>query len=383
MSSTGYGVHPTIYKDLSDSQLHGMYRQSVWSGMGEHERQQLLQETVNREALSQGQIGACEVRFANLSNGVSGEQSGNVISLNREMFVNDRQIANTSYGPVTREYVTSNANALETALHENQHAWQNQCISGEIQGDPKLTNEYRANDFTVSRVGLPDGTEKLGSQYLTGEYSYDLYYFQSTERDAYRFSQARATEIIQEVEQQYGTDFTFEEYRNELIQSGYQARLEAANQKYGTDQFEQEVNKTLANQYYGKIFDVDPQIEGAVKLEMVASYENSYNSNMQKSGEGIADYKPVTIEEYKSTLNNTLNGFYTHSLNDPSISNEEAIAQTSQVAENSLIAVEEFEADSQAEAAAGESASASIGSDVGEGFDGGEDGGEGLDGGME
>ena len=103
MSENGYGEHPTMYGSLTDAQLYGMYRQSVWSGMGEHERQQLLQESVNRAAQERGEHGACEVRFADLDDGVSGEQRGSLILVNREMFVNDRQVSHTeNYGTITR-----------------------------------------------------------------------------------------------------------------------------------------------------------------------------------------------------------------------------------------------------------------------------------------
>lgn len=374
MSNSGYGVHTTIYSELSDAQLYSMYRQSCWSKLGENERQNLLQETVNREALSKGEIGACKVRFSDLPNGVSGEQSGNEIRLNRDMFVNDRMVADTSYGTVTREYATSNVNALETVLHENEHAWQNQCISGEIQGNPQLTYEYRSNDFTTSKVVMSDGTERTGSHYMRGETAYDLYYFQSTERDAHRFSQARTIEIIDSVERQSGKDSTFSEYRSELNQRGYQAMLQASNQKYGTENFEQEVNRTLMNQYYGTKYDVNQKVENAVKAEMAASYDNMYITNQQHNNNGLSGYQPMTVDEYKSTIHDQVNAFYTHETNEPSVGQEEAVAETSQMAENQFNAIEEFEAQSQYEASSGEDTSASLSS---------EECGEDVDGGME
>lgn len=374
MSNSGYGVHKTIYSELSDAQLYGMYRQSNWSKLGENERQNLLQETVNREALAKGEIGACRVCFSDLPNGVSGEQSGNEIRLNRDMFVNDRMVADTSYGTVTREYTTSNANALETVLHENEHAWQNQCISGEIQGNPQLTYEYRSNDFTTSKVVMSDGTERIGSHYMSGETAYDLYYFQSTERDAHQFSQARTMEIIDSVERQSGKDSAFSEYRSELNQMGYQAMLKASNQKYGTENFEQEVNRTLMNQYYGTEYDVNPKVENAVKAEMAASYDNLYITNQQNNNKGLSDYQPMTADEYKSTLHNPVNAFYTHEMNEPSVGREEAVDGASQTAENQFNAIEESEAQGQDDASPSEEASESLSS---------EEGGEDVDGGME
>lgn len=49
-----YGVHPTQYGNLSNDQLYSMYRESVYSKLGESEKLDLLQETVNRAALEKG-----------------------------------------------------------------------------------------------------------------------------------------------------------------------------------------------------------------------------------------------------------------------------------------------------------------------------------------
>ncbi len=57
--------------------------------LGEGNRQQLLQETVNRSASAKGELGACEVRFSNLDSSTLGVQNGNTIEMNRSVFVND------------------------------------------------------------------------------------------------------------------------------------------------------------------------------------------------------------------------------------------------------------------------------------------------------
>ena len=67
-----YGVHPTRYGNLSNDQLYAMFRESTYSKLGESEKLDLLQETVNRDALANGEIGAPEVRFEDLPANVSG-----------------------------------------------------------------------------------------------------------------------------------------------------------------------------------------------------------------------------------------------------------------------------------------------------------------------
>ena len=55
------------------------------------------------------------------------------------------------------------------------------------------------------------------------------------------------------------------------------------------------------------------------------------------------DYKPVTLEEYNQTLRDSVNAYYTHAMNDPSMSKEEAIQSTGEMAEKYLGAVQEFQ----------------------------------------
>ena len=44
----------TMYSSLSDSDLYAMYRHDSWATLDESQRHDLLQETVNREAIADG-----------------------------------------------------------------------------------------------------------------------------------------------------------------------------------------------------------------------------------------------------------------------------------------------------------------------------------------
>lgn len=86
-----YGVHPTRYGNLNNEQLYSMFRESSYSKLDESEKLDLLQETVNRDSLERGEIGAPEVRFADLPANESGNASNGVINVNRNMAVNGVQ----------------------------------------------------------------------------------------------------------------------------------------------------------------------------------------------------------------------------------------------------------------------------------------------------
>ena len=55
------------------------------------------------------------------------------------------------------------------------------------------------------------------------------------------------------------------------------------------------------------------------------------------------EYKPVFLEEYNQTLRDSVNAYYTHEMNDPNMSNEDALKSTGEMAEQYLDAVQEFQ----------------------------------------
>ena len=55
------------------------------------------------------------------------------------------------------------------------------------------------------------------------------------------------------------------------------------------------------------------------------------------------EYKPVSLEKYNQTLRDSVNEYYTHAMNDPNMSNEDALKSTGEMAEQYLDAVQEFQ----------------------------------------
>ena len=316
----GYGTHPTIYASYTNEELFAAYRASSWFGLDEHHRQQLLQETANRAAAVRGELGACEVRFADLQSGTLGQQSGNLIELNRSVFAQD-SYTHTYNGRTISEFAQdSNFRALETVLHEDIHAWQNQCVEGVIStGNPALVEQYASNNFTLSYVPDENGGTRLGSHYLNGvteKSGYYLYYFQSTERDAHQYAEKETVRILHGLESRYGEDSSMTAYLKHLEVNGFDVTSREAQQLFGVKDFEQEVNKVLYNQYYGANLPVDPSVEQAVQKEMAASYALQYNLDMKLgSGQSAgADNPPgaVSIEAYNSSVGGGETALYTH-----------------------------------------------------------------------
>lgn len=391
-----YGVHPTRYGNLSNDQLYAMFRESTYSKLGESEKLELLQETVNRDALEKGEVGAPEVRFADLPANESGNAANGVINVNRDMAVNGMQ--SFEYNGQTIQHLISdyNVQSLNTVLHENTHCFQDQIIDGTITiEDAQKTAEYQANSFTSSAV-LQNGRYQLGSQYLTGETAngYYCYYFQSTERDAFLGAEERTAAILSGLTEKYGTEPSFEAYAKSVESTGYHATEREAIERFQNPNFERDLNQTLQNQYFGTNVPVDKNTEAAVKAEMVATYKSlqpqiTQANNLSAKEDTKMSFdpnKPVSLEEYNATLRDSVNAYYEHAMNDPTMSKEEAIKSTAEMSEKYMNAVQEFQESQGMQTTAGDTA---VDSGVSEGGIGDDDSsgvdndGDGVDDGMD
>lgn len=348
-----YGVHPTRYGNLSNDQLYAMFRESTYSKLEENEKLDLLQETVNRDALEKGEVGAPEVRFADLPANESGNAANGVINVNRNMAVNGTQ--SFEYNGQTIEHSISdyNVQSLNTVLHENTHCFQDQIIDGTITiEDAQKTAEYQANSFTSSAV-LQDGRYQLGSQYLIGETAngYYCYYFQSTERDAFLGAEERTAAILRGLTEKYGTEPSFEAYAKSVESTGYHATEREAIERFQNPNFVRDLNQTLQNQYFGTNVPVDKNTEAAVKAEMIATHKSLQQQITQVNNLSAKEdtkmsfdsNKLVSLEEYNAALRNSVNAYYEHAINDPTMSKEEAIKSTAEMSEKYIDAVQEFQ----------------------------------------
>lgn len=127
-----YKIHSTRYKDLSDDHLYSMYRESNYSKLKEDEKLDLVQETVNRDALERGEISAPEVRFVDLPVNESGNSIDGIININRDMAVYGVQNYEYKGKNIHHDIADYNMQTLNTAIHENVHCFQEQVIDGTI-----------------------------------------------------------------------------------------------------------------------------------------------------------------------------------------------------------------------------------------------------------
>ena len=314
MAVADYGSHPTSLFGLSDEQLYAMYRASSWSKLDNDQRLELMQETVNRAAAAHGEIGAQQVTFkqyTTIEQTPSGPQivpdtmtiaqnGRGGITVNSNLYTHGKDLT-----PWGTQDPAAGLNVLESLLHENEHAYQDQVIAGVIQAqDPAAARQYKANDFTNGMIAMEDGSLQPGSQYImadTTSYQHDnyyLYYLSSTERDAFRFSQEKTlgiakdqqAEILEEINelmaknpdhymetQEYqalrGDYYGAAAYITGQEQSGYDAMLQSAQEAYQDPNIEQDINAVLTNHFYNEQTKVPAHVEKAVNEAMVLSYQ--------------------------------------------------------------------------------------------------------------
>lgn len=302
-----YGTHPTRYGNLSNEDLYSMYRESTFTKLSDEQKLDLLQETVNRDAEERGMVGAPQVTFENFSPSVGGQARNGVVQINQEMVLNGTQTFTRNGQTQVNQLSDANIQAFNSVIHENIHSWQEQIIDGTITiDDAQKTAEYQANDFTETAV-LQNGSYKMGSQYLTGKTSRLCYYFQSTERDAYKGAEEKTASLLQALTEKFGTEKSFQAYEKSVACNGYAATEKRANEFYQNNNFEKDLNQVLMNHYYGTKTQVDAKTENAVKTEMISSYKeiNSglKNSNsMEEKGMGL--HGPVSLESYNQSIEN-------------------------------------------------------------------------------
>lgn len=337
----------TMFSCFSQDQLEEMFLARNWAKLDESERLDLLQEVANRECSNLGDKFVCHVSFDDLPHETSGVQYGaNNIRLSRENFVFDKMYSEYNGRPVMQTLNDSNFRAYETIQHEFQHVYQNMVTNGVIEADDRTRMVYESNGYTVTELyGFP------ASQYMQGHTSNKLYYLNPTELDAYKTSQDKTNILKASLREKYGTDLSMIEYENTIEKGGYEAELQRCRNYFKDPNIDKTVETILVCKYNGiPCNNVDKKLELMVEKEMLITQDyidhpEKYEGDGKKMSE-INDWKDLHVsrEEYDSQLRDSVNAFYEHQMNDPSVSQEEAISTTAEMAENYQISMEEFDA---------------------------------------
>lgn len=102
--------------------------------------------------------------------------------------------------------------------------------------------------------------------------------------------------ILNNIIEKCGTEPSFEAYKKSVEITGYHATERVAIERFQNLNFERGLNQTLMNQYFGMNVLVAPNIENAVKAEMIATYQGLHQQ--------IAQTNNLTIkEDTKMTFN--------------------------------------------------------------------------------
>lgn len=277
-----YGNHPTQYANQPDDLFYQNFRSTHWRSLDSAAREELLQEAVNRSAQLNGEIGSCKVSFSDALDGATeAVQYGDRID-----------VSLSHYGAACDQNADSGWKALETVLHEDRHAWQNQVVAGVIDNaSPEQKRLFEANQGSPVVIGVKDGRLEIGNTYLCNArdaMEYDLYLAQPTEADAYRVSEARTdaicarqTALIEQELRVHPTQALSDDlygavtYRTDLQSRCFNANMAQASSDWGVDDLEKEVNTALTNLYEHENEPVNPLVKQGVRQAAVHEFQLS------------------------------------------------------------------------------------------------------------
>lgn len=310
-----YTSHPTHYAALTDDQLYMGFRPSTWEKLTDDTRLNLMQEVVNRSARAHGEIGSCKVIWdLSLSKGTMGEQENGIIRINPDYYSSEACFAPPN---MTKGDNCQSWSALETVLHEDEHAFQEQAIDGTIpMEDEVLLKQYRANAFDVVSVECGALGKKPGLQYIRSDIGRDdrdyfAYRLQATERDAHRFSQEKVSAIIERQQALSHSDLgrsseaaamddrAADKFRGYLTANSHENICRQANEAFFTENFEHDLNAALVNSRFGESTTLaDPSLQGAIHSAM----NQSYQRQQEAIGTHQAETKGHTVDGLETPL---------------------------------------------------------------------------------
>ena len=263
----------TKYEAYSENELYGLFcSQNVFSTLTEGEKQQALQEVVNRQCMMDGIKEPFEVRLETLEGNTSGVflDSERVIVLNKELVCNQQyvthvELENGEFDVQAETVQASNLHSLRAVYHEYRHGWQINGTSYEQR------RGFEANMHAASPVA--ECTAR-GHQYIDASVDSILYHLQPRELDAFRFSEQKVEAIIKAMP----FDQSYVAYQDWSAECGYEKQLINATKYFGVpaDELVHSIENTLVNAYYGMNYAVDPKIKAFVEAQMVVT-QNYYD----------------------------------------------------------------------------------------------------------
>jgi len=286
-----YDNHPTGFSHLSNDEFFAKFLPSSWDNCDNAVRQELLQEAVNRSAAINNEQGSCKVTLDQMDYNVMGGQCADRIRMNSNYFGQENQ------GTYLQEtYGAPGMKALETALHEDRHAYQSQVVSGAIPTDnPEQKAAFANNQIEKVLIPMEKNSQEtiIGSTYLNASGSvtngYSLYLAQPVEADARRVSEHRVAEIVKSQSEILQSKLTADTLTSEercclendlkelksfsikLEQRCFENQMKLASEEFGVDDLEKEVSNALCNMRNQMTLPVDPNVSKSVETMSVFS----------------------------------------------------------------------------------------------------------------
>ena len=273
-------MNHTIYSNYSDLQLYSLFRAENWHSpnMDEFQRQQALQELVDRDSMKNG-IASVPVEVSDQVGSFGVYRPGsNSIGFN-EGYVNRGYY---EYNRTGMPVAAPNLRVMSTAFHENTHSFQRQS---EANPDLYADNPQMARDVAANQYGY----NYIPSR---GEYTdYNLYRIQVLEREAFRIGAEKTAAAMKSLEPYYGKpDPNMAQFEG-LAERQYQESLRNAQLRYNDPNIQQTLQRAMNdNAFQNREIPKDLQSSYYEVRAMIAKNEIEMRQS-QMEGPDVPQYE--------------------------------------------------------------------------------------------
>jgi hypothetical protein len=208
-------LFPTRYSGLTRTEVDELYRADTWASLSRDERLDALQELGNRSAQDLG-IAPCEIRLQSMNGAQYGGYANGQISVNESLVESGEfRVEYEDGSTLTYSPLDTNAQLMDTIHHENFHAYQDEVMTGRLDGPSVVqVEEWLENNRNYT-------TES------------PLYRVQSIEASAFNYGEQQTAASFEAIEAKYGVDAGYQEYRVVVTENSYAAAMAEVSELEG------------------------------------------------------------------------------------------------------------------------------------------------------
>lgn len=269
-----------------EMRVYEKFHSRNWNQLSYAQRMEAVQELENLSANRNGAV-PCPVRSEYLEGGQYGYYNGSEIVVNRHVLEKGEFVKTVTHKDGSTEQFRyackdDNLQVMDTIFHEDYHSFQDQAVNGIVPQDqldkmgvtPKLLHDWKANQSIAN--------------YISPDVDRDLYRIQLLEAFAYREGKNRTKEAFGYLNQKYGQDEKYQNYKEYLLRDSYINSYKECKQRYHNENIARDLQNKMNERYYGEHYTYANQ-KSALQLEqkMNESMKNAMAVNQPRNTQQV------------------------------------------------------------------------------------------------